>query len=83
MAGLALSYQQRAVLLGQIPSLRNFADRMAIAASRGDQSMAARDAASQSVRDKEMLLVASEQAIAEQSIALELLTGLPRQRWTK
>ncbi|MBK7249643.1 MAG: TolC family protein [Gammaproteobacteria bacterium] len=83
LAGLAVSYPQRAVLLSQIPALRAFADRMATAAGRGDQSLAARDEALQSVRDKEMLLVASEQAIAEQSIALELLTGLPRQRWVK
>ncbi|MEP7311260.1 MAG: TolC family protein [Pseudomonadota bacterium] len=83
LAGLALSYRQRAALLSEVPALRVFADRMAIAASRGDQSSAARDAAMQSVRDKDMLLVASEQAIAEQYIALELLTGQPRQRWTK
>jgi len=83
LAGLSLGYRQRAVLLDQIPALRIFADRMTAAAGRGDQSSAARDTALQAVRDKEMLLVASEQAIAEQSIALEVLTGLPRQRWTR
>ena len=82
-AGLALGYRQRMALLKEIPELRTFADRMAIAVRRGDLSPAAYDAGMQSVRDKEMLLAASEQAIAEQSIALELLTGLPRQRWTK
>ncbi len=82
-AGLALGYRQRMALLKEIPELRTFADRMAVAVRRGDLSSAAYDAGMQSVRDKEMLLAASEQAIAEQSIALELLTGLPRQRWTK
>ena len=82
-AGLALAYRQRTALLREIPDLRTFAQRMADAASRGDQSLAAHEAALQTVLDKEMLLGTSEQAIAEQSIALELLTGLPRQRWTK
>ena len=82
-AGLALAYQQRIALEKEIPELRTFADRMAAAAGRGDQSLAAHEAALQTVRDKAMLLATSDQAIAEQSIALELLTGLPRQRWTK
>ena len=82
-AGLALAYRQRTALLQEIPDLRAFADRMAAAAGRGDQSLVAHDAALQTVRDKEMLVAKSDQAIAEQSIAIELLTGLPRQRWTK
>ncbi len=82
-AGLAVAYRQRNALLQEIPDLRAFANSMAAAAGRGDQSLAAQDAAVQTVRDKEMLLATSDQAIAEQSIALELLTGLPRQRWSK
>lgn len=82
-AGLAVAYQRRADALRDLPRLRQFAEATQRAAKRGDLSVETAENAQQSLRDRELLLAQAEQAIAEQSIALELLTGTPREAWPK
>ena len=81
VAGIELARRQRDTVLRDLPSARRYADASRRAASRGDLSIATAETAEQALRDKEMLLAQSEQAIAEQIIALELLTGAPKETW--
>ncbi len=74
-------YRQRSDIAPQIPALKNFVATTRHAAARGDLAVATAIAAEQSLRDKELLLTGIEEGIAEQSIALELLTGVPRETW--
>ena len=39
--------------------------------------------AAQTLRDRQTQLYAAEQTVAEQMIALELLTGVPAAQWTR
>ena len=80
-AGLTIAYRRRADALRDLPKLRQFAQATRRAASRGDLSLETAQNTEQSLRDRELMLAQAEQAIAEQSIALELLTGTPRGAW--
>jgi outer membrane protein TolC len=51
------------------------------AASRGDISRATAEVAEQTLRDRTAMVVQSAQDVAEQTIALELLTGVSREQW--
>lgn len=81
--GLDLAWRQRSQLLVDLPGLRRFADASERAASRGDLALSTAQAARDTVRDKELALIQVEQAIQEQTIALELLTGVPLEDWIK
>ena len=82
VAGVSLARRQRAELEASIPALRRFSEATARAARRGDLSNATAQTATDALRDKELLLVQVNQSIAEQTVALELLTGVPQQDWT-
>lgn len=81
VAGLEVARQQRATLLGGLPESERLASATRRAAERGDLSDATAETAEQTLRDRQLLLVQSEQAIAEQTVALELLVGAPQEAW--
>lgn len=83
VAGIASARRQRADLSAQMPALDRYADATRRAAKRGDLSIATADAAAQAVRDRQLALAQLDQQIAEQSIALELLSGSLSQGWTE
>lgn len=80
--GLRIARAQRAKLLEAMPAIERFAAASRRAAGRGDLADATADIAEQTLRDRQLLLIQSEQAIAEQTIALELLVGAPQEAWT-
>lgn len=82
VSGIAVARWQRDAARGDLPATRRFAEAMRHAAERGDVAAAAAETAEQALRDKQILLLQSEQDIAEQMIALEMLTGMLRQAWT-
>ena len=63
------------------PDLEDFAHASRRAADRGDLAEATADAAEQAARDKQLLLEQSDQLVAEQTIALEMLTGALQAMW--
>lgn len=81
VAAISVARRQRETVLQQLPALIRFAEASRRAAKRGDISKVTAEAAEQTLRDKELLLAQSNQDIAEQTIALELLTGVPRREW--
>ena len=81
-SGLSIARQQYETLRAGMPAIESFAKASRRAAQRGDLALATADVAEQSLRDRELLLLQSEQAIAEQTIALELLVGAPQESWT-
>jgi outer membrane protein TolC len=81
--GVAALRRQRAQLAGQLPALQKYADATQRAARRGDLSPATADTALQAIRDRRLALLQIDQLIAEQTIALELLSGGPSEGWTR
>lgn len=79
--GIAIARKQREVAAASLPSLERYAAATRRAADRGDLADAAAATADQALRDQQALLAQSDEAIREQTIALELLTGTPRQTW--
>lgn len=79
--GIGVARRQREALLRDLPAARHFAEASRQAADRGDLSQATAQTAEQALRDKQILLAQSEQDITEQTIALELLTGAPKETW--
>ncbi|MCM8732528.1 TolC family protein [Hephaestia sp. GCM10023244] len=79
--GIVIARKQRDAAEASLPSLERYAAASRRAADRGDLSTAAAETAGQALRDQHTLLAASDEAIREQTIALELLTGTPRQTW--
>jgi outer membrane protein TolC len=75
--------QQRADLAAQMPALERYANATRRAATRGDISEATAETAEQAVRDREIAYLQLDQQIAEQTIALELLSGGPSEAWFK
>ncbi|MEO5866049.1 MAG: TolC family protein [Sphingomonas sp.] len=75
--------RQRAELAGQLPAIDKYAAATERAARRGDLSRAIADTSLQALRDRKLVLLQLEQQIAEQTIALELLSGGPSEGWTK
>ena len=82
VAGITVARRQRDAVLRDLPAARRYAEAARRAATRGDLSIATAETAEQAERDKQALLSQSEQDIAEQMIALELLTGTLREAWT-
>ncbi len=80
--GLRVAWAQRAELAPQLAPLERVAIASRRAADRGDLATATAESAEQVLRDKQIQLAQLDQAIAEQTIALELLTGVPQEDWT-
>jgi cobalt-zinc-cadmium efflux system outer membrane protein len=83
VAALATVRRQRAELVQQMPALTRYADATARAAARGDLAPATADTAAQAIRDRSLTLSQLDQQVAEQTIALELLSGGPSEGWTR
>ncbi|MDB5679513.1 TolC family protein [Sphingomonas bacterium] len=81
--GVMALRRQRAELTGQLPALQKYADATQRAAKRGDISPATAETALQAIRDRRLALLQIDQQIAEQTIALELLSGGPSEGWTR
>jgi cobalt-zinc-cadmium efflux system outer membrane protein len=75
--------RQKAGLTAQLPEIERFAASTERAAKRGDLAPATADTAAQALRDRRLTLRQLDQQIAEQTIALELLSGGPAEGWTK
>ena len=80
---LATARSQEAGLRAQLPALEHYAEATARAARRGDLAPVTADTALQALRDRRLTLLQIEQQIAEQTIALELLSGGPSEGWTR
>jgi cobalt-zinc-cadmium efflux system outer membrane protein len=72
---------QREAFLRDLPALERFARANERAAGRGDLAQNTAVTAVQALRDKQILLAQAERDMLEQTIALELLTGVPREAW--
>lgn len=83
VAGLIALRRQQVELAGQLPEIERYATATERAATRGDLSRATADTAQQAARDRRLALLQLGQQIAEQTIALELLSGGPSEGWTK
>jgi outer membrane protein TolC len=83
VTALATVRQQRQALLAKMPEIRRFADESLRASKRGDIAPAVAQTAAQSARDRLSTLSQLDQQIAEQTIALELLSGGPAEGWTR
>lgn len=83
VAGIAVAYRQRADALAGLDQISRFAATSRAAAQRGDVSLETAQNAEQALRDRQALIAQSEDDIIQQSIALELLTGTPREAWPK
>ncbi len=83
VAGLATLRRQQTELAGQLPAIDKYAAATERAAMRGDLSRATADTALQASRDRKLTLLQIDQQIAEQTIALELLSGGPSEGWTQ
>lgn len=81
VAGIELARRQRDTASRDLPAAEKYARASRTAASRGDLARSVVETAEQTLRDKRILLAQSQQAIAEQMIALELLTGTLREAW--
>ena len=81
VGGIAVLDQQRSALVAQLPEIARYAEAASHAATRGDLSQAAADAAQQALRDRQLTLLILGQQRAEQMIALELVTGSPSEGW--
>ena len=83
VTGLTAARHQRAELAAQMPALTRYAAATERAARRGDLAPATAATAAQAKRDRDLTLLQLDQQIAEQTIALELLTGSLSQGWTR
>ena len=81
--GLSVQRRQRTVLIAQMPAIRRMAAASMAAERRGDLSVAAAATAEQAIRDRELTLLQLDQQIAENSIALELLSGSLSEGWSR
>lgn len=80
---VASARRQRDDVLAQLPAMERYAAQTKRAAARGDLSAATAETAAQAFRDRQLALAQLDQQIAEQSIALELLSGSLSQGWGK
>lgn len=75
--------KQQAALTAELPELERYADATDRAAKRGDLAPVTAETAAQALRDRHLTLLQLDQQIAEQTIALELLSGGPSEGWTR
>jgi outer membrane protein TolC len=80
-SAVSLARRQRDAVRAQLPELDRLARVSRAAAARGDVSRATAETAEGALRDKRVELATADQTIDEAMIALELLTGLPREDW--
>jgi outer membrane protein TolC len=80
-SAVTLARRQRDAVRGQLPELDRLARVSRAAANRGDVSRATAETAEGALRDKRVELATADQTIDETMIALELLTGVPREDW--
>jgi outer membrane protein, heavy metal efflux system len=83
VGGLAVARRQYDAVTRDLPALEKFAAANRRAADRGDLARATAETAEQALHDKRMLRAQAAQDIAEQTIALELLTGTPMEDWPR
>ncbi|MDB5714926.1 MAG: TolC family protein [Sphingomonadales bacterium] len=81
--GIATVHRQRAALIAAMPALEQYAAATSRAVRRGDLAPATASAAEQALRDRKLTLLQLDQQTAEQTVALELLTGGPSEGWTQ
>ena len=82
-SALTIAMRQRDELAAQLGALRQAAEAADRAQRRGDIAMALAQTSAQTLRDRTLAWQQLDQAVAEQSIALELLTGGPRGAWNE
>lgn len=75
--------RQRVLLATELPALQRYAAATRRAAERGDLALSTAIAAEQTARDRELLILGIDQALAEQTIALELASLFPKEHWTQ
>ena len=80
-SAVTLARRQRDAIRAQFPELDRLARVSRAAADRGDVSRATAETAEGALRDKRVELATANQTIDEAMIALELLTGVPREDW--
>lgn len=81
VSAVSLARRQRDAVRAQLPELDRLARVSRAAAARGDVSRATAETAEGALRDKRVELATADQTIDEAMIALELLTGVPREDW--
>ncbi len=81
VSALTIAARQRDDVAAQLAPLRQSAQAATRAARRGDIARSVAEASEQSLRDRTLAGLQLEQAVAEQFIALELLTGAPSGAW--
>ena len=81
VSAVSLARRQRDAVRAQLPELDRLARVSHAAAARGDVSRATAETAEGALRDKRVELATADQTIDEAMIALELLTGVPREDW--
>lgn len=81
VGGIDIARRQRDAARHDLPAIERYAVATRRAATRGDLSLATAETAEQALRDRRTLLIQAEQDVAEQMIALELLTGTLREAW--
>lgn len=79
--GIALARERHADAASGIGQIEHFASVSKKAALRGDLSLETAENAQQALRDRKIQIAQAEQDIMEQTIALELLSGTPREAW--
>lgn len=79
--GLALAFRRHDDAERGLDPMQAYARKARRAADRGDLSAEAAVVAEQARRDRDATIAQSEEDIREQMIALELLTGTPRDAW--
>jgi cobalt-zinc-cadmium efflux system outer membrane protein len=80
-SAVTIARRQRDAVRAQLPELERLAKVTRAAATRGDVSRATAEAAEGTLGDKRVELATANQTIDEAMIALELLTGVPREDW--
>jgi cobalt-zinc-cadmium efflux system outer membrane protein len=74
---ITLTVKARRDIADQIPAIEPLVLATEAAARRGDVTLIAADAARQSLRDKQISVFTLDQALAEQTVSLELAVGGP------
>ncbi|MDE2339901.1 MAG: TolC family protein, partial [Alphaproteobacteria bacterium] len=82
VAGIRIAQKSVTELQAQLPALELYAAGSAKASAHGDIAQATATIAAQSLRDRQAQLGIAQQALDEQMIALELLTGASLSTWT-
>ena len=83
VSALAIAARQRDEFANRLPALSRTAEAASRAAGRGDMAAVQAETSLQTLRDRKLAGLQLDQAVAEQFIALELLTGGPRAAWTE